>query len=70
MRATAATRNPMPMARRLLDVGVVGVVAACLVGVFVAAPAEAAPAGGPVPSGLELASVSFVYAADGWVSNK
>ena len=67
MRATAATRNPMAMARRLLDLGVVSVVAACLVGVFVAGPAVAAPAGGPVPSGFEPASVSFISADDGWV---
>ena len=67
MRATAATPNRRSSARRIVDVGVVSVVAACLVAVFAAAPAVAAPAGGPVPSGFEPASVSFVSAADGWV---
>jgi putative cell wall-binding protein len=67
MRATAATHNPMSMARRLRDVGLVSVVAACLVAVFAASPAVAAPAGGPVPSGFNPASVTFISAADGWV---
>src|SRR5665213_772581 len=67
MRATPATRNHTSSARRIVDVGVVSVVAACLVAVFAAAPAVAAPAGGPVPSGFEPASVSFISADDGWV---
>src|SRR5450755_3215052 len=64
MRATtmrATLRIPMSRATGLA-------VVACLVGaVIVAGPAEAAPAGGPVPSGFEPASVSFVSANDGWV---
>ena len=67
MRATAATRKHMSSARRIVDVGVVSVVAACLVAVFAAGPAAAAPAGGPVPSGFQPASVTFISAADGWV---
>jgi putative cell wall-binding protein len=63
----AATRNPMAVVRRLLNVGVVSAVAVGLVAVFAATPAAAAPAGGPVPSGFDPASVTFVSAADGWV---
>src|SRR6185437_2971484 len=67
MRATAATHTPISTARRLLDVGVVSVVAAFLVAVFAASPAAAAPTGGSVPSGFNPASVTFISAADGWV---
>ena len=68
MRTTAWIRNPISTARRLVGVVVVSFVAACLVGaVVVAGPAEAAPAGGPVPSAFEPASVSFISADDGWV---